>query len=82
MNQTTALPPFDVDKTFNLVNQNISCPPVNGQVIVDVEAKAHAVATIGVAASGTIIPPVISSFAVITGALPPIIIMITVRPSS
>ncbi|KJA17632.1 hypothetical protein HYPSUDRAFT_205982 [Hypholoma sublateritium FD-334 SS-4] len=65
--QSTTLPPFDIDKSFNLVNQNISCPPIDGQVKVDVDAKAHAVASIGVAASGTIIPPVISSFAVITG---------------
>lgn len=66
---STTLSPLDVDKTFNLVDQSISCPPVDAGLKVDVDAKAHAVASIGVAASGTILPPEISSFAIITGAI-------------
>ena len=64
------LPPFDVDKKFNLLNQSISCPPVSASVNIDVEAKAHAVASIGVAASGTIVPPKINDFAITASVYP------------
>ncbi|KAF8186252.1 hypothetical protein BJ912DRAFT_467768 [Pholiota molesta] len=67
VNKSTTLPPFDIDQPFNLVNQTVSCPPVAATVKIDVNAKTHAVATIGVAASGTILPPNVDSFAVIVG---------------
>ncbi|KAF9474083.1 hypothetical protein BDN70DRAFT_340803 [Pholiota conissans] len=67
VNKSTTLQPFDIDKSFNLVDQKISCPPVDASVKIDVDAKAHAVASIGVAASGTILPPKVESFAVIAG---------------
>ncbi|KAF8186254.1 hypothetical protein BJ912DRAFT_972030 [Pholiota molesta] len=57
VNKSTTLPPFDLDKPFNLVDQSVSCPPVKATVKIDVDAKAHAVASIGLAASGTILPP-------------------------
>lgn len=83
-NKNITLPPLDVDKQANLLDQSISCPPISASVKVDVDAKAHAVATIGgmpriivmnfrclrsalaVAASGTIVPPSISDFSIIT----------------
>lgn len=58
------LKPLDVDKKFNLVDKSISCPPISASVKVDVDAKAHAVASIGIAAHGTIIPPKIKDFAI------------------
>jgi hypothetical protein len=67
VNKSTTLPPFDLDKPFNLVDQSVSCPPVKATVKIDVDAKAHAVASIGLAASGTILPPNVESFAVIVG---------------
>ena len=69
VNKSTTLPPVDVDKSFNLVDKSISCPPVDASVKIDVDAKAHAVATIGVAASGTVVPPKVSDFALIAGIL-------------
>ncbi|KAF9033940.1 hypothetical protein BDZ89DRAFT_1130813 [Hymenopellis radicata] len=57
--------PFDVDQTFNLVNESVDCPPITAKLNIDVQAKAHAVASIGVAASGTIIPPNIDTFGII-----------------
>ncbi|KDR73200.1 hypothetical protein GALMADRAFT_212663 [Galerina marginata CBS 339.88] len=52
VDQSKTLAPLDVDKSFNLVDKSISCPPVDASVKIDVDAKAHAVASIGVAASG------------------------------
>ncbi len=56
--------PVDVDQSFNLVNETVNCPPVSAKLNIDVQAKAHAVATIGVAASGTIVPPNIDNFGI------------------
>ncbi|KAF8898004.1 hypothetical protein CPB84DRAFT_1748022 [Gymnopilus junonius] len=67
VNKSITLQPLDVDKSFNLVNQNISCPPVSASVKVDVDAKAHAVASFGVAASGTIVPTKVTDFSIIAG---------------
>jgi len=76
VDKTTTLAPFDVDKTFNLVTQQIDCSAaiagnssvgVNGKVTVDVDAKVHAVVSVGVAAAGTIVPPDISQFGLTSG---------------
>ncbi|KAJ7674019.1 hypothetical protein DFH06DRAFT_963088, partial [Mycena polygramma] len=66
---TQALPPVDFDKTQNLFSQSIDCsaPAVSASVSLDVEAKAHAVVTIGMSAVGTIIPPKLSEFGVFGG---------------
>lgn len=58
------LKPFDVDKTFNLFNQSKSCPPLSASVKIDVDVKAHAVASIGFVATGTIIPPNFDGFVI------------------
>ncbi|KIM37638.1 hypothetical protein M413DRAFT_258841 [Hebeloma cylindrosporum] len=60
------LPAVNVDKQFNLVDESISCPPVNARLKIDVDAKAHALATIGVAVTGTMLPPKIDTFALLT----------------
>lgn len=60
------LTPFDFNQKLNLFNQSLTCPPVEAQVSIDMEAKAHADVTIGVAASGTITPPTVSELAFIT----------------
>jgi len=66
VNQSTTLSPLTVNKNFNLLNKQLACPPITGSLKIDVDAKANAVATIGVAASGTIVPPKVNDFAVIT----------------
>lgn len=68
-NKSISLPPVSVDKQFNLVDESISCPPVSARLKVDVDAKASALATIGVAVSGTLLPPKIDTFALITSEL-------------
>ncbi|KAH9475749.1 hypothetical protein JR316_0011308 [Psilocybe cubensis] len=67
VDKSTTLSPVDVDKTFNLLDKSISCPPVDASVKVDADTKAHAVASIGVAATGTILPPEVTSFSLIAG---------------
>ncbi|KAF9471862.1 hypothetical protein BDN70DRAFT_526087 [Pholiota conissans] len=66
VDKSVDLPPLDVDKPFTLVDQSIDCPPIAAKLTIDVDAKAHAVASIGVAASGTILPPKVNDFAIIT----------------
>ncbi|KAF8988454.1 hypothetical protein BDQ17DRAFT_1257650 [Cyathus striatus] len=56
--------PFDVTKSAQLFNKNISCPPLSAGAIVNVNVDAHGTANIGVAASGTFIPPKIEDFAI------------------
>ncbi|KAG7095281.1 hypothetical protein E1B28_006053 [Marasmius oreades] len=67
------LPPIDVDKSFNLLNEQLPCP-ANGaspafeaSIKADTITKAHAVVTVGMAASGTIVPPKFSEFGVFAG---------------
>jgi hypothetical protein len=69
IDKSTTLDPLAVDKKFNLLDQEISCPPVSASLKIDVDAKANALATIGVAASGTIIPPKMDDFAIISSTL-------------
>ncbi|KAK0200009.1 hypothetical protein DFS33DRAFT_1267684 [Desarmillaria ectypa] len=56
--------PVDVDQTFNLLNESISCPSIDASLDINVAAKAHALATLGVSASGTIFPPKINNFGI------------------
>ncbi|KAJ2912665.1 hypothetical protein MD484_g7761, partial [Candolleomyces efflorescens] len=64
LDKSVTLPPLNVDKTFNVLDQELSCPPIEARLKLDVSAKANAVAAIGVAAEGTIVPPKIDDFAV------------------
>ncbi|KAJ3512020.1 hypothetical protein NLJ89_g3766 [Agrocybe chaxingu] len=73
-----ALNEFDVDKSstvaevgisrnFPLIDESVSCPPLSAHLKIDVDANAHAAVALGIVVSGTIIPPVINEFAIITG---------------
>ncbi|KAJ7087908.1 hypothetical protein B0H15DRAFT_736963, partial [Mycena belliarum] len=66
---TKSLPPIDVDKSFPLFSQSISCPKpaVSASISADVNAKAHAVVSLGMSAVGKIIPPSLSEFGVFVG---------------
>ncbi|KAJ3506385.1 hypothetical protein NLJ89_g6898 [Agrocybe chaxingu] len=55
-----------VDKNFNLIDESLDCPPVAASIKVDVGASATAAVALGVAVSGTIIPPLIDDFAIIS----------------
>ncbi|KAF7329581.1 hypothetical protein MKEN_00221000 [Mycena kentingensis (nom. inval.)] len=65
--KTFTLKPLDVNKNVNLINKSVSCGPVTAKLTADLNANAHAQATISVAASGTLVPPKITDFGVITG---------------
>ncbi|KAK7052598.1 hypothetical protein R3P38DRAFT_3172892 [Favolaschia claudopus] len=66
---TESLPPIDFDKKLPVFSQSISCPSpaVSASVSIDVEAKAHAVVSMGVTAVGTFIPPKMTAFGVFAG---------------
>ena len=69
-NLSTTLPPIDVNKDFTLLDANVNCGgsvggvsgAVSANIKSDLLAQAHAVVTIGAAANGTIIPPLINDF--------------------
>lgn len=70
---TKELPPVDVDKTFPIFDEKLSCP-ANGEIPAidaslkaDAVTKAHAVVSIGAAASGSIVPPKLDEFGVFVG---------------
>ncbi|KAK0200045.1 hypothetical protein DFS33DRAFT_1267849 [Desarmillaria ectypa] len=56
--------PVNVDQAFNLLNESVSCQPIDAKLNINVAVKAHALATLGVSASGTIVPPNINDFAI------------------
>ncbi|TFK26040.1 hypothetical protein FA15DRAFT_589233 [Coprinopsis marcescibilis] len=64
IDESKTLDPFVLDQTFNVLDQEISCPPITASLKIDVQAKARALATVGVAAQGTIVPPKVDEFAV------------------
>lgn len=69
-NLSTTLPPIDVNKDFTLLNANVDCSAgaggvtggISANIKSDLLAQAHADVTVGAAANGTIIPPLISNF--------------------
>ena len=63
---TPLLTPFDFNQKLNLFKQSLSCQPVEAQVSIDLEGKAHVDVTIGVAASRTITPLAVSELVFIT----------------
>ncbi|KAK0217175.1 hypothetical protein IW262DRAFT_1276049 [Armillaria fumosa] len=63
VNQTFNVP-VDVDQTFNLLNESVSCQPIDAKLNINVALKAYALATLGVSASGTLVPPNINDFAI------------------
>ncbi|KAJ7929628.1 hypothetical protein B0H13DRAFT_2539771 [Mycena leptocephala] len=68
INKSVDLKPLDLNKKVNLLNKSIKCGKVAASVKADLDGNAHALASVGVAATGTIIPPkVITDFAIIAG---------------
>jgi hypothetical protein len=69
-NLSTTLPSIDVNKDFTLLDANVDCSGsvggasggISANIKSDLLAQAHAVVTIGAAANGTIIPPLIHDF--------------------
>uniref|UniRef100_A0A0W0EY55 DUF7223 domain-containing protein n=1 Tax=Moniliophthora roreri TaxID=221103 RepID=A0A0W0EY55_MONRR len=70
---TKDLPPVNVDKTFPIFEEKITCPATedlpafDASIKADAATKANAVVSIGIAAAGTIVPPKFSEFGVFAG---------------
>ncbi|KAJ7708198.1 hypothetical protein B0H17DRAFT_1191688 [Mycena rosella] len=67
VNKSLDLKPLDFNKDVNLVNEQIKCGALTASLKIDLNGQAHAAASVGVAATGTIIPPKITDFAIIAG---------------
>ncbi|KAF7368510.1 hypothetical protein MVEN_00174200 [Mycena venus] len=65
INKSKALPAADFSKKVSLFETSLECPPITAEASVGLDATAHAVVTIGVAASGTIVPPKITDFSLL-----------------
>ncbi|KAF9526795.1 hypothetical protein CPB83DRAFT_794315 [Crepidotus variabilis] len=57
---------IDVDNTYTLLDETISCPPVTAGVSVTCNAQAYAAVYIGAVATGTYVPPWIDEFALVS----------------
>ncbi|KAJ7792273.1 hypothetical protein B0H13DRAFT_2516295 [Mycena leptocephala] len=65
INKSKALPAADFSKKASLFEKSIDCPPITAEASVGIDATAHAVVTVGVAATGTIVPPKITDFSLL-----------------
>jgi hypothetical protein len=50
-----------------LFNETVPCGAVDASVQIDMDTTAHVIVTVGVVASGTIVPPKLSDFALSAG---------------
>lgn len=57
---------INVDKTWTILDETISCPPVTAGVTVTCNAQAYAAVYIGAVATGTYLPPLIDEFALVS----------------
>lgn len=68
LNKSQALKPIDVDKTVTLLDKSLTCgtggKSVNAKLNIGAEAKAHAIITVGLAASGSVFPPKVTSIGI------------------
>ncbi|KAF8988456.1 hypothetical protein BDQ17DRAFT_1257644 [Cyathus striatus] len=64
LGNTSKTIPFDVTKSTQIFNKDISCPPLTAGAKVNVNVDTHGTANIGIAASGTILPPKVEDFAI------------------
>ncbi|KAJ2923649.1 hypothetical protein H1R20_g13452, partial [Candolleomyces eurysporus] len=55
----------DINRSWNIFDQQLTCPNYSGRLRMDVSAQVSAAAAIGVAVEGKIIPPKITDFALI-----------------
>ncbi|TEB14218.1 hypothetical protein FA13DRAFT_1805550 [Coprinellus micaceus] len=60
VNTTTSLGPWSIDKTYNLLDETLTCSSTSAHLKIDVTANVSAFAGVAVVAQGTIIPSVIT----------------------
>ena len=66
VNRNFTFGPINIQKNITLFRQTINCPPLFPGVEVDLNPIVQAHGTIGIAASGTIVPPHIADFSSVT----------------
>jgi hypothetical protein len=72
-NDNKTLKAITVDKKFDVFNANIDCPAVppgkafSATLNADAQTKANAILTVGVVATGTIVPPKLDEFSIFAG---------------
>ncbi|PFH48172.1 hypothetical protein AMATHDRAFT_66125 [Amanita thiersii Skay4041] len=66
LSKSTNLPPIDINKNDTIFKESISCPPITAGLAVDIDAQAHAQASIGLVVKGTILPPNIDELAIVS----------------
>ena len=71
-NKTLNLAPIEFSKTLNVLRENVQCPLTEASVNIDVSAEVDAQISLSVIASGSIIPPKLDEFSIITGNLHPL----------
>ncbi|KAF7368705.1 USP domain-containing protein [Mycena venus] len=64
---TYDLPPLNIDDTFPLLSTSIDCDHFSASVSASFETKVDVTVSLGLIATGTVIPPVIDEFAVFAG---------------
>ena len=69
-NRTLNLPPIEFSKTFDVFSTDIQCPPDVASVNVDLGVEVDAQVSLSVVASGSITPPKLNEFGIITGNFP------------
>jgi hypothetical protein len=67
VNKTSTLPPLIINKNFPIINDGIQCngPTPAFEAVLDM--NANMAVSVGVVASGTIVPPEVSDFFVVLG---------------
>lgn len=68
-NRTLNSPPIEFSKTLSVFNTSIQCPPVEASVNIDVGVEVDAQITLSVVVNGSVVPPELDEFSVITGKL-------------
>ncbi|TDL21134.1 hypothetical protein BD410DRAFT_868623 [Rickenella mellea] len=71
-NIRTTVPPIDINQKFPIFNTSTQCSGTSGasaaaSVNINADAKVHAEITLGVVASGTLLPPIVDSFSLVAG---------------
>ncbi|KAJ2923672.1 hypothetical protein H1R20_g13421, partial [Candolleomyces eurysporus] len=56
---------LDINRTWNVFDQSLTCPPISARARMDVSAQVNVAASVGAAVEGTIIPPKVDDFALI-----------------
>ncbi|KAJ2912659.1 hypothetical protein MD484_g7751, partial [Candolleomyces efflorescens] len=56
---------LDINRTWNVFDQSLTCPPISARARMDVSAQVNVGASVGAALEGTIIPPKVNDFALI-----------------